>query len=198
MELLNGILLVLAGLGIMAFGLFLFYALLPLFYGLFGIGVGYWLGALLTNAAPAEMSLIKLIVAIAIGVFFFLSAYILEPFRRILIGIGLGSLVGGFIASAIGLVGFLGVIVMFFGAVLGALITLAVYDIFIIIASSFGGAGLFMYGLYHIFQSSTLFYIGNIEHGSVIPLIIWLVASAVAIGWQFANMERWVIKPKLS
>ena len=44
---LNGIFLILAGLGAMGFGLMIFYALLPLFYAMSGYGVGYWLSSLL-------------------------------------------------------------------------------------------------------------------------------------------------------
>ena len=59
MVILNGILLLVVGLGAMGFGLMLFYALLPLFYAFFGVGVGYWLGSLLTSTPPGEMSFIK-------------------------------------------------------------------------------------------------------------------------------------------
>ena len=44
MSVLGAILLVLAGLAIMAFGIFLFYARLPFFYGLFGLEIGLLLG----------------------------------------------------------------------------------------------------------------------------------------------------------
>ena len=107
MSILNGIVLILAGVGAMGFGLFLFYALLPLFYAFFGVGVGYWLGSMLTSTPPGEMSFIKLLFALGGGALFAGGAYYFEPFRRILIGIGLGSLIGGLIASALGLSGFL-------------------------------------------------------------------------------------------
>ena len=45
-----GMLLILCGLGIMGFGLFIFYAWLPLFYGLLGFEIGLLLG-LITVAA---------------------------------------------------------------------------------------------------------------------------------------------------
>ena len=44
-----GILLILCGLGIMGFGLFIFYAWLPLFYGLLGLEIGLLLGKWLTG-----------------------------------------------------------------------------------------------------------------------------------------------------
>ena len=120
MYIVNGIFLILVGLGAMGFGLMLFYVLLPLFYAFFGVGVGYWLGSMLTSTPPGEMSFVKLIFALGGGVAFAAGAYFLESFRRILIGIGLGSLVGGLIASALGLTGFLGVVTMVVCAFIGA------------------------------------------------------------------------------
>ncbi len=195
MFVLNGIALIVVGLGVMGFGLFLFYALLPLFYAFFGVGVGYWFGSLLTGAPPGDANLIKLLFAIGGAVLFGGSAYFLEPFRRILIGIGLGSLVGGLIASAIGLTGFLGTAIMIAAGVIGALITLAVFDPYIVIASAFGGAGLAMDGLHLIFRSVGILDRTAIADGAMLPLVVWIVAGAVGMGWQFRNIERWSVRP---
>ena len=191
MYIVNGLFLILVGLGVMGFGLMLFYALLPLFYALFGVGVGYWLGSMLTSTAPGEMSFVKLIFALGGGVLFALGSYFFEPFRRILIGIGLGSLVGGLIASALGLTGFLGIIIMVVCAAIGAGITLAVFDAFIVVTSSLGGTGLAMDGGHLIFQSLGFLDRTAIAQGAVTPLIIWIVVGAIAMGWQFMNIERW-------
>ncbi len=193
MIVLNGIALILVGLGVMGFGLFLFYALLPLFYAFFGVGVGYWFGSLLTGAPPGDANLVKLLFAIGGAVLFGGSAYFLEPFRRILVGIGLGSLVGGLIASAIGLTGFLGAVIMIAAGVVGALITLAVFDPYIIVASAFGGAGLAMDGLHLIFRSVGILDRTAIADGAMLPLVIWIVAGAVGMGWQFKNIARWTV-----
>jgi hypothetical protein len=187
----NGIFLILVGLGAMGFGLMLFYALLPLFYAFFGVGVGYWLGSMLTSSPPGEMSLIKLLFALGGGIVFAGGAYFFESFRRILIGIGLGSLIGGLIASALGLTGFVGVVVMVIAAFIGAGITLAVFDAFIVIASALGGAGLAMDGAHLVFQSMDVLDRTTIAGGAYTPLIIWVVLGAIAMGWQFANLERW-------
>ena len=193
MFVLNGIALIFVGLGVMGFGLFLFYALLPLFYAFFGVGVGYWFGSLLTGAPPGDANLVKLLFAIGGAALFGGTSYFLEPFRRILIGIGLGSLVGGLIASAIGLTGFLGTVIMIVAGVIGALITLAVFDPYIVIASAFGGAGLAMDGLHLIFRSVGILDRTAIADGALVPLIIWVVAGGVAMGWQFKNIERWTV-----
>lgn len=191
MDIINGIFLILVGLAAMGFGLFLFYALLPLFYAIFGVGVGYWLGALITGAPAGETSFVKLIFAVSGGVFFAACAYFLETYRRILIGVGLGSLIGGLIASALGVTGILGVVIMIVGAVIGTGITLAVFDAFIIIASAFGGTGLAMDGLHIIFPFMEILDRTTIANGALVPLVTWIVAGAVGMGWQFMNIERW-------
>ena len=48
-----GILMIVTGFAIMAFGLFLFYAWLPLFYGLFGLEIGLLVGRSLTGTVGA-------------------------------------------------------------------------------------------------------------------------------------------------
>ena len=191
MSVINGIFLILVGLGAMGFGLMLFYALLPLFYAVFGLGVGYWFGSLLTSAPEGEMSFVKLIFGFGGAVLFAGGAYFFEPFRRILIGIGLGSLLGGLIAGALGLTGFFGVAIMIVGAVIGAGLTLRVFDAFIVVSSAFGGAGLAMDGVHLIFRSLDLLDRTAISEGAAAPLIVWLVAGAMAMGWQFMNLERW-------
>lgn len=194
MFILNGIALILVGLAVMGFGLFLFYALLPLFYAFFGVGVGYWFGSLLTGAPPGDANLVKLLFAIGGAILFGGSAYFLEPFRRILIGIGLGSLVGGMIASAIGLTGFLGAVIMIVAGVIGALITLAVFDPYIIIASAFGGAGLAMDGVHLIFGFTGILDRTAIADGAMMPLVIWIVAATIGMAWQFKNLARWAVR----
>lgn len=191
MQIVNGIVLIIVGLGAMGFGLMLFYALLPLLYAFFGVGVGYWLGSLLTSTPPGEMSFIKLIFALGGGMVFASGAYFFEPIRRMLVGIGLGSLLGGLVASALGLTGLLGVLIMIVAAVVGAAITLAVFDSFVVVASALGGAGLSMDGAHLIFQSLDILDRTTIANGAVAPLIIWLVVGAIAMGWQFMNIERW-------
>ena len=191
MTLLNGILLVLAGLGAMGFGLMIFYALLPLFYAFFGYGVGYWLGSLLMNSPPGEASFIKFLFAVAGCFLFAAAAYFLEAYRRILIGIGLGSLFGGLIASALGLTGFFGFIIMILAGVGGAVITLAVFDPFIIVTSATGGAGLALDGAHLILPSVGIFDRMAISQGAIMPLVLWIVMAVIGLGWQFTNIDKW-------
>lgn len=191
MYIINALALIVVGIAAMGFGLMLFYTLLPLFYALFGVGVGYWLGSLITSTPPGEMSVVKALFAGSGAILFAAGAHFFESFRRILIGIGLGSLLGALIASALGLTGFFGIVIMAIAAVLGAFVTLAVFDTFIVVASALGGAGLVMDGIHLLLSSWTMFDRSSIAEGAMVPLVIWVVAAAIAMGWQFMNIEEW-------
>lgn len=60
MDVINGVFLIVVGLATMGLGLFLFYAMLPLFYAFFGFGVGYELGLFLTSTPADEFSVFRL------------------------------------------------------------------------------------------------------------------------------------------
>ncbi len=190
----NGILLTLVGFGVMGFGLLLFYALLPLFYAFLGLGAGYWLGSLITGAPEGDMNLVKLLFGFGGAVFFAGGAYFFEPFRRVLIGVGLGSMLGGLIASALGLSGFLGLVIMLVAAFIGAGLTVRVFDVFIVVSSAYAGAGLVMDGIHLMFRSLDIFDRSAIAEGAVIPVLVWIVAGTIALTWQFRNLHRWVKK----
>lgn len=100
MSVLGAILLILAGLAIMAFGIFLFYAWLPFLYGLFGFEIGLLLGRALTG----DVGLLAIILGIVGAVILFGATYFLEPYRRILLGLSAGALIGLSIATVFGLI----------------------------------------------------------------------------------------------
>lgn len=85
---------------------------------------------------------------------------------------------------------------MIIAAFIGAGIMLRVFDAFIVGASALGGAGLSMDGAHLIFQSLGILDRTTIVNGAVTPLIIWLVLGAIAIGWQFKNLEKWTKKSR--
>ena len=81
------LLLIASGLAIMAFGLFFFYAWLPLLYALVGLDVGLLLGRSLTG----EMGTMSIVFGIVGAVVLGAASYFLEPYRRIMIGAFGGS-----------------------------------------------------------------------------------------------------------
>jgi hypothetical protein len=189
MSVLGAILLVLAGGAIMAFGIFLFYAWLPFFYGLFGLEIGLLLGQWLTG----DIGLVGIILGIAGAVILFGAAYFLEPYRRILLGLSAGALVGLSIASVFGLDhfvgGVLGAVLAFVGALTGGILVPRYFDAFVIVVSAFAGAAMVMAGAHWLFPGVGLF---DRAAGGFLPTVLTFVLSAVGIGWQLKNIAAWV------
>lgn len=185
MSMLGSGLLILAGLAIMAFGIFIFYAWLPLLYGLFGLEIGLLLGRSLTgNVGP-----LAIILGIVGAVILLFAAYSLEPFRRILLGLSAGAAMGLGLASVLGLDhlvgGVVGVLLAVFGAAIGASIVPRYFDTFVIVASAFAGATMTMTGAHSIFPGVGLF---DRAAGGLLPAALTLILTVVGIGWQFKNI----------
>ena len=148
MSLAGAILLIVTGLAVMALGLFLFYAWLPLLYGFVGFDIGLLLGRWLTG----DIGIIAIILGVAGAVVLALLSYSLEPYRRILLGISGGVLIGLALAAGFGLDGTLGTII---GSVLavalgliGGSVVPRYFDLFVIFATAVSGAGMVMTSAY--------------------------------------------------
>jgi hypothetical protein len=189
MSLLAGVLLIVVGLGVLGFGLFLFYGLLPLFYALAGLGIGLLLGEALTG----NFGLIAIVLGILGAVILGGASYSLEPYRRILLGLSGGALVGLAIASWFGLDGlvggFFGAILGVIGGLIGAVVVLSFFDPFIIASSAIGGAIMVMTGAHLILPTVTLF---DRSTGGFWPSLITLILALIGVGWQYSNITKWV------
>jgi hypothetical protein len=189
MSLLAGVLLIIVGLGVLGFGLFLFYGLLPLFYALAGLGIGLLLGEALTG----NFGLIAIVLGILGAVILGGASYSLEPYRRILLGLSGGALVGLAIASWFGLDGlvggFFGAILGVVGGVIGAVVVLSFFDPFIIASSAIGGAIMVMTGAHLILPTVNLF---DRSTGGFWPSLITLILALIGVGWQYSNITKWV------
>ena len=183
------VLLILCGLGIMAFGLFLFYAWLPVLYGLFGLEIGLLLGQWLSG----ELGPLAYIFGIVGAVGLFIATYSLEPYRRVLVGFSGGALIALSLAYLLGLDqligGLLGTAWMVAGGLIGALIVPQVFDSIIIAASAFGGATMAMAGAHLLLPGVGLF---DRLGGGLAPRLMTIALSVIGIGWQFRNAEKWV------
>jgi hypothetical protein len=188
MSTLGAILLILAGLGTMAFGIFIFYAWLPLFYGLFGLEIGILLGRSLTG----DVGLLAVLLGVVGAGLLFAASYTLEPFRRILLGLSAGAAVGLSIASLMGLEDFiggvLGTVLAVVGAVIGASIVPRYFDAFVIGASAFGGAAMAMAGAHLLFPGVGLF---DRAAGGILPALVTVGLAIVGIVWQLKNIVAW-------
>jgi hypothetical protein len=189
MSVLGATLLVLAGLAIMGFGIFLFYAWLPFLYGLFGLEIGLLLGRWLTGG----IGLVAIIFGIVSAVILFCAAYFLEPYRRILLGLSAGAMVGLSIAAVFGLDHFLGgvigVILAVVGAAIGAITVPRYFDAFVVVSSAFAGAAMVLAGAHWLFPGVGLF---DRAAGGLLPALELFVLSVIGIAWQFKNIVAWV------
>lgn len=190
-----GVLLILCGLAIMAFGLFLFYAWLPILYGLFGFEIGLLLGHWLSG----EVGVLAFILGIVGAVVLFGATYALEPYRRVLVGFSSGALLTLSLAYLLGLDrligGILGTALVVAGGLVGAIVVPQVFDTIIVAASAFGGATMAMAGAHLLLPSIGLF---DRFAGGFPPRLMTIVLTAIGIGWQFRNIEKWAhLRPML-
>jgi hypothetical protein len=189
MSLAIGLLTILTGLAIMAFGLFMFYAWLPLLYALIGFDAGVLLG----RAFTGDIGTTAIVLGIAGALILAVASYVLEPYRRVLLGVSGGILFGLAVAAAFGLDGWLG---GFFGRVLalvcgvvGGLLVPRFFDMFIIGASAVGGAAMVMTGANHILPGVGFF---NPAAGGVLPSLVAIVLAVAGVIWQCSNIAKWV------
>jgi hypothetical protein len=189
MSLTIGLLMILTGLAIMAFGLFMFYAWLPLLYALVGFDVGILLG----RAFTGDVGTIAIVLGIAGAFILGVASYVLEPYRRVLLGVSGGILFGLSVASVFGLDGWFGgyfgrVFALVCGAV-GGLLVPRFFDIFVIAASAVSGAAMVMTGANHILPGVRLF---DRAADGVLPSLVTIILAAAGISWQRHNIANWV------
>ena len=142
----GAILLIVTGLAVMALGLLLFYAWLPFLYGFVGFDIGLLLGRWLTG----DIGIIAIILGAVGAAVLAFASYSLEPYRRILLGVSAGVLIGLALAAGFGLSGTIGtliggVLAVVFGLIGGNVVP-RYFDLFVIFASAVSGAGMVMTG----------------------------------------------------
>ena len=186
MSTLGAILMILAGLAIMSYGIFLFYAWLPVLYGLFGFEIGALVGRSLTG----DVGALSITLGVVGAVVLFLASYFLEPYRRILLGVSGGAAVGLALASVFGwdhgASSVSAFILTVFGAIIGASIVPRFFDAFIIGASGFGGAAMLMAGAHTLLPGVALF---DRASGGFLPAMMTVILAVLGISWQFKNIE---------
>ena len=189
MSLSIGLLMILTGLAIMGFGLFMFYAWLPLLYALIGFDVGLLLGRAFTGDVGTTAIVLGIAVALILGV----ASYVLEPYRRILLGVSGGILFGLSVAAAFGLDGWFG---GFFGrmlalicGVVGGLLVPRFFDLFVIGASAVSGAAMVMTGANHILPGVGFF---DRAGGGMLPSLVTIILAVAGVIWQRSNIAKWV------
>lgn len=124
MPFLAGIVFVVTGLAFMLFGLFLFYAFLPLLFAFIGFDIGVLFGRWLTGS----IGLIAIVLGMVAAGILAVASYSLEPYRRIMLGSSSGVLVGLSLAAGLGLegwfVGFLNLFLILAGGLIGGVLVI--------------------------------------------------------------------------
>jgi hypothetical protein len=188
MSLTYGLLLVLTGTAMMGFGLLIYYAWLPVLYGLVGLDLGLLLGTWLTGGMGVTAIVLAAVGAVALACL----AYMLEPFRRIFLGLSAGALFGMALADLVGVNRLIGGaqphVFAIAGAVIGAVLVPWMYRPFIVITSAFAGASMAITGAGLIFPGSGVFDHGS---GSFLPSLLILFFGLFGVSWQMKNISKW-------
>jgi hypothetical protein len=178
---------ILAGVAILGFGLFLFYAWLPLFYGLFGFEIGLLLGTWLTGDAGLTAIILGVICALILAA----ATYVLEPYRRLVLGFSGGAVVALSLAYLLGLDrmtgGILGIVLAVCGGVFGAAIAMKYFDLFVIALSAFGGATLIVTGALLL-----LSFVAEPNRVGILPMLLTVVLTVIGVRWQLGRLAAWV------
>lgn len=195
MNILLGILLVVWGIGLMAYGLWIFYALLPLWYGLFGGVLGFVVGSWLTGSGNGWFgNVLTWVFAIGGAAIFAGLAYQLEPFRRVLAGLLMGFSLGSLLAVIFGGGMFFTMLFGGVGALIFAVLVPLFFDPMIVVGSSFSGAALVMDGLFLIlpFLGFLLDRTNSATNGNILAIVTYVVLGAIGLAWQMSNLRRWI------
>jgi len=188
MSLIGSLLMILTGLVIMAFGLFIFYAWLPLLYAIVGLDIGLMLGRWLTG----DVGAIAIVLGIAGAVLLGAASYFLEPYRRLLLGASAGVLFGLSMATAFNLDTVLGAflagILILLCGVLGAAFVARFFNAFVVGASAISGATMAVAGVHHLLPSLGLF---DLASGDFLPRALTLLLAVLGVIWQAQNIGKW-------
>lgn len=188
MAILVSLSMILGGAALMAYGLFIFYAWLPILYGLIGFETGILLGNWLIGEISWAVIVLGIVGALILGA----ASYFLEPLRRVLLGVSSGFMLGLAIATLLGLQNSVGGIVglllaTIFGFV-GARVVPRWFDMFVVAASAVGGAAMVMNGAHSLFPGIALF---DRSTGGFLPSLLAFVLAAIGMIWQVKNISYW-------
>lgn len=194
MNILLGILLIVWGVGLMAMGLWIFYTLLPLWYGLFGALLGFFVGAWLTGGGNGWFgSVLSWTFAIGGAALFAGLAYQLEPYRRVLAGLLMGFSLGSLVAALFGGGTILTILLGVIGALIFAVLVPVFFDPMIVAGSAFSGAALIMDGAFLIlpFLGFLLNRNNAAYSGNFLPFVVYVVLGFVGLSWQLSHIKSW-------
>jgi hypothetical protein len=175
------LLLIALGLALVMFGLYLFYAWLPFFYGLFGFEIGYFLGSRLWGPEWAWI-----IGGLVLGIVVAFAGQVLKPYRHVVTGYLGGSVIalallsldrsmGGIFVAAVAVC----------GGIAGALVARRFFDYFVIATTACGGAVLTSFAV------QSLLSLSGTPSGAAVALLLTTGLAAVGLVFQFRHLQSW-------
>jgi hypothetical protein len=177
------LLLIASGLALVLFGLYLFYAWLPLLFGFLGFDSGLLLGGRLFGDG-----VVAIICGIVVGIIVASATYVLEPYRRVVVGYLGGSLVA---LALLGLDrsngGIFVAVVAVCGGVAGALLAAKFLDYLLIATTACGGAALSSLGAQALL-APTAAPAGD----SSLAFILTAALTLVGVIFQLRHLHGWV------
>src|SRR5690606_38800116 len=137
-----------------------------------------------------DMGALAFALGLALGVTSAAAAYFLEPYRRALVGFMGGIVLVLAMLSILSmdrmLAGFSATILAVVGGALGATIALRYFDVFIVVASAFGGAALIVTGTQLLLPASAEL------SGTILPALLTVILGIFGLRWQISNIASWV------
>jgi hypothetical protein len=150
-------------------------------------------GILLGRALTGDVGTTAIVLGIAGAFILGVASYVLEPYRRVPLGVSGGILFGLSVSSAFGLDvwlgGFFGRIFALVCGVIVSLLMPGFFDVFVIAASAVSSAAMVLIGANHILPGVQLI---DPAAGGALPSLITIIVAAAGIGWQRHNTAKWV------
>lgn len=144
---------------------------------------------LIGRALTGEMGFITHSIGIAGAVALGFASYFLEPYRRILLGVFGGLLLGLSLSVVFGFEGhILGLVLPIIGAVIGGFVVPRFFDMFVVVASASSGAAMIVSGLHLLFPAMGLL---DGTGGFLLGRLLTVILGVIGIVWQFNNIARW-------
>lgn len=186
MNLLTGMFFLSFGLLQMMFGIYIIYYLLPFWYGIFGMYIGFALGQAIFGIEGALTAWLTWTLALLIGGFLAYSSYTLKPYHPYVLRGVIGLAIGFLIVATFGITGGNAFLFALFSAVMYTFFVNDNYDSLIITGSSITGAAFLIDGLFLL--SGLEIY--NRFNQEIYAIALWLACTVFGIVWQSLIMKK--------
>lgn len=182
----TSIIVLLIGIAELGFGIYLFYMFLPFWYGLFGATLGVALSQTFFDQSTWFTSILSWAIILGLAITLAVASYVLEPYRRYLLGGIIGAILGLALAGMFVVGGFWAFLFAVLGAILFGFLTYWIFDPMIIVVSSLAGAAMIMDSVFIMTHWSIV----NRYENAPMTVLLWGLLVVVGIAWQSSSVFR--------